>query len=303
MTPTREHGSLGENIKIHFAGAEAFDRAYIIHDAGVRYFLFTVLPFIKDQFGIKWGNVDACKTIKAYERLPLMSNHTIMDSGLFSLMFGACSDIRPDAKFIMKYKDAICDFINGNKVYGITCVECDCQKLLGVEMAWKLREQMRKQIPNRIINVFHFEDGKDGLDSLISFADYIAISVPELRIIKPKTYKDDVYRIAYYIKSKKPEIDIHLLGGTELQMIKRCNFCTSADSTSWVSANKFGRILGEHISNIKQDKNEEICERTAKLLADIDITPTESLTKYFANYWLSAYLHRMKYEKYAGSQE
>ena len=55
MNATRNHGSLGNNIKIHFAGAEGVERAHIAHDAGVRYFLFTVLPFIAKQFDISWG--------------------------------------------------------------------------------------------------------------------------------------------------------------------------------------------------------------------------------------------------------
>lgn len=55
MIPTREHGTLGTNIKIHFAGAEGTSRLYFLHDVGVNYYLFTVLPFIKDLFGIKWG--------------------------------------------------------------------------------------------------------------------------------------------------------------------------------------------------------------------------------------------------------
>ena len=304
MTATREHGSLGNNIKVHFAGAEAYDRFLFAHDAGVNYFLFTVLPFIMDQFGIKWGQVTTCKDIPAYEKLPEMSKHTIMDSGLFSLMFGACKDIRPDEGFIRRYKDAIVNFINSHGLYGFTCVECDCQKLLGTDLAWELRTQFREQLPkNRIINVLHFEDGKYGLDRMIEFAEYIAISVPELRIVKPKTYKEDTYRLASYIKDKKPEIDIHLLGGTELEMLKRCKFCTSADSTSWVAVNRFGRILGNHISTVKAEKFDAIKERSKQLLESMGVSPTEKLIKYFSNYWISAHLLKIEYEKRAGSQD
>lgn len=304
MIATKEHGCLGENLKVHFAGAEAFDRAYICHDAGVQYFLFTVLPFIMDQFNIKWGHIDSLKDIPAYTRVPQFSNHCIMDSGLFSLMFGACRDVRPDEKFIRRYKDAIVDFVKENQLNTITCVECDCQKLLGVDIAWDLRKQMRKQLPNnRIINVFHFEDGKKGLDSLIDFSEYIAISVPELRIVKPKTYKEDVYRLASYIKERKPEIDIHLLGGTEFEMVKRCKFCTSADSTSWTSAVRFGRILNHRAANIKPEKMQEISDRISEIMSKMGAKPTEARKRYFANYWLSAYLHKQKYTLYAGSQE
>ena len=304
MTPTRDHGCLGKNIKVHFAGAEAYDRFLFAYDAGVRYFLFTVLPFIMDQFNIKWGQVTTCKNIQAYDKLPEMSKHTIMDSGLFSLMFGACKNVHPDEKFIRRYKDAIVAFVTEHKLWDFTCVECDCQKLLGTDLAWELRKELKDQLPkNRIINVFHFEDGKKGLDRMIEFAEYIAISVPELRILKPGTYKEDTYRLANYIKEKKPEIDIHLLGGTELEMLRRCRFCTSADSTSWVAVNRFGRVLGNHISTVKEEKFTAIQENSARLLESMGVVPTEKLIKYFSNYWISAHLLRIEYEKRAGNQD
>lgn len=304
MTPTREHGCLGNNIKVHFAGAEGTDRLYISHDAGVRYFLFTVLPFIMDQFNIKWGNQNCCKDINAYDVLPKLSNHTIMDSGLFSLMFGACKDVRPDERFIRRYKDAIVQFVTEHQLWGFTCVETDCQKLLGVDLAWELRQQLKDELPhNRIINVFHFEDGKKGLDRMIEFAEYIAISVPELRIIKPKTYKEDTYRLASYIKEKKPEIDIHLLGGTEQSLLRRCRFCTSADSTSWVCVNRFGTILGRKTNDIRPEKMEKQKENTARILRSIGAKDTDSLVRYFTNLWLSAHLHLITYAEWAGNQD
>ena len=79
-----------------------------------------------------------------------------------------------------------------------------------------------------------------GLDSLIDFSDYIALSIPELRIIKPKTFREDTRYLTHYIKNRKPEIDIHLLGCTDVKMIAQNSFCTSADSTSWLSGVKYG---------------------------------------------------------------
>ena len=104
------NGSLGHNIKVHFAGAEGVDRALIAHDAGVNYFLFTVLPFIMKQFDVKWGYITNARHLVPQVELPKVAKHIIMDSGLFSLMFGACKDVHPDEKFIRRYKDAICNF-------------------------------------------------------------------------------------------------------------------------------------------------------------------------------------------------
>lgn len=302
MTPTKEHGSLGSNVKVHFAGAENVDFSYVLHDAGVKYFLFTVLPFIMDQFDIKWGRITNAKHLFPHIELPKMAKHVIMDSGLFTLMFGACKDVRPDEAFIRRYKDAICRFVNENRAYSLTCVECDCQKLLGPELAWELREQMRKQIPNRIINVFHFEDGNKGLDRLIDFSEYIAISVPELRIVKPKTYKEDTYRLASYIKDRKPEIDIHLLGCTERALLKRCKFATSADSTTWQQINRYGGIMGYRTSQVKEEKVREGWEHIKKLLREINIEPTDKRIYYYY-FWLAGHLLRAEYTKAAGSQD
>ncbi len=39
--------------------------------------------------------------------------------------------------------------------------------------AWDFRQRMKKDLPNnRIINVFHLEDGMKGLDRMIEFAEY-----------------------------------------------------------------------------------------------------------------------------------
>lgn len=303
MTPTKEHGSIAENEKVHFAGAENYEFAYVLHDAGVNYFLFTILPFIMGQFDIKWGRITCCPTIYSYNELPKIGKHVIMDSGLFTLMFGACKNIKPGENFIRRYKDAICDFIKSvNLNKDIACVECDCQKLLGCDLAWELRQQMRKQIPNKIINVFHFEDGKRGLDSLIDFSEYIAISVPELRIVKPKTYKEDTYRLASYIKTKKPEIDLHLLGCTEKAILEQCRFATSADSTSWQQVNRYGRIAGYRTSEIKEEKVREGWEHTKKLLLELGIEPTDRRIYYYY-YWMAGKILKTKYTTYAGNQD
>ena len=302
--PTKNHGSLGRNIKVHFAGAENVDFAYVLADSGVRYFLFTVLPFIMDQFDIKWGRITNAKHLYPWEELPKLGKHVIMDSGLFTLMFGACKDVKPDEMFIRRYKDAIVQFVHEHTAYNLTCVECDCQKLLGPDIAWKLREEMREQLPNnRIINVFHFEDGKAGLDRLINFSEYIAISVPELRIVKPNSYRRDTYELARYIKDKKPSIDIHLLGCTERSMLKQCKFCTSADSTTWQQINRYGGILGWRTSQVKDTKVREGWEHISSLLESIGIKPTDKRIYYYYYYWLAGVLLKREYTKAAGSQE
>jgi len=298
-----QHGFLGNNVKVHFAGSENYEFASVLHDAGVNYFLFTVLPFIADQFGVVRGGFTNAKHMVAINELPKISKHVIMDSGLFSLMFGACKDVKPDEKFIRRWKDAIVEYVNQNRAWNVTCVECDCQKLLGTDLAWELRKQMRKQLPhNKIINVFHFEDGKKGLESLIDFSDYIAISVPELRIVKPKTYQEDVYALASHIKERKPGIDIHLLGCTQESILRKCTFATSADSTSWQQVNRYGRILGHSVREIKEEKVREGWENIKHLLVDLGIEPTDKRIYYYY-YWMAGHLLKKQYASWCGNQD
>lgn len=304
MNPTRHHGSLGENIKVHFAGAEVIDFAYILHDAGVNYFLFTIFDYISEQFGIKRGGFTNTKHLIAPVELPKISKHLIMDSGLFTLMFGAGKGKKVDEKLISSWEAAIVDFVKRYQAWDIAVVECDCQKLLGTGMAWKLRERMKKELPqNRIINVFHFEDGRDGLNALIDFSDYMAISVPEMRIVKPKTYEEDVYALASYIKDRKPGIDIHLLGCTQKSILTRCKFCTTSDSTSWLQVNRYGRLLGRKTSEIKKSVLLENRDNIARILVSLGVEPTERRLNYYGNYWLAGKLLKREYTSWVGSQE
>lgn len=246
---------LPDNIKVHFAACEVQNQFLAVEELGVRYGLYTCFPFVERMvFGkgnapimkLKWME-DAAVDIPRYIHKTM--KHTIQDSGLFTLMFGARKGTKDEA-LINKWYDNMVQFTL-NHGCNVTCVEVDCQKVLGVDKAWEFRERIRGDLPNnRIINVFHLEDGQKGLDRLIEFSDYIAISVPELRFANKK---DMVPKLARYIKGKKPSIDIHLLGCTELELLKQCRFCTSSDSTTHVAGKRYGYIKGRHIDTIRKE--------------------------------------------------
>lgn len=291
---------LGDNLKVHFAGSEQIDFSMIANKAGVNYFLWTCFPFISGKFGIK-GYPITCKNLFPPLEIEKFATHSIMDSGLFTLMFGAHKGKR-DKAFLINWMEAMAEFVITNGIKS-TCVECDCQKILGVDEAWEFRKRYRELIPNPIINVFHYEDGQVGLDRIIEFADYMAISVPELRIVKPKTYKEDVYKLACYIKNRKPEIKIHLLGCTEVKMLQRCSFCDTADSTSWQAVNRFGRILGNHVRTIRPEVKQLCTQAVLETMKACNIEPTAKRLDYYSNYYISAFLHKREYEKAAGNQD
>ena len=298
------------NIKVHFAGAESLVRSNLILEGSQsHYSLFTIFPFLCDRFGIKHGyQSKGVSYAELAENNSKKSLHCIQDSGLFSLMFGSYKGER-DEKFILSWYDGLVSTtLEGN--YGGTVVEVDCQKVLGVGKAWELRERMRADLPNnRQINVFHIEDGQKGLERLIEFSDYIAISVPELVSLGKRNYTSD---IAHFIKNKKPEIDIHLLGCTANKTLRDLNFCTSSDSTSWVSLNKFGwfkyndgrKTTTIKKSNISREQLEKVYyERLRVIFAMCRSNATESLLYYHAcDLFQLEYLLK-QYTVYAGPQD
>ncbi len=258
-----------DNVKVHFAGAEVQNQFIAAMTLGVRYSLYTCYPWVERMiFKTPKSPImplrfqkgpDTGRLIPQY--IQQNSIHAIQDSGLFTLMFGSQKEVKKDEKLLNKWYDGLLEFTISHG-QPVTCVEVDCQKLLGPEKAWEFRERLRRDLPaqNRIINVFHLEDGQKGLDRLIEYSDYIAISVPELRFAKKKNF---VPSIARYIKKKKPRIDIHLLGCTELGLLKECSFATSADSTSWISSKRFGFLKGRHIRTLNRSAVLELVGKEA----------------------------------------
>jgi hypothetical protein len=289
------------NLKVHFAAAENNNHFCELKTGGANYLLFTVFPLICQKFGIKtvpYGNEITNTAKKVYEN----SNHCIMDSGLFTLMFGSHKG-QKDEKFINKWYNELIGYVS-DRGYKGTCVEVDCQKVLGVEKAWEFRQRMRNDLPNnRIINVFHKEDGQKGLDRMIEFSDYIAISVPELRFLGQKNYTE---YLAHYIKNKKPSIDIHLLGCTELKLLKNLSFCSSSDSTSWNSGVRYGLITlsnGKkgHISKLKKEHYIPFMDQVERLHLETGVKMPNKNRSSILSFQVNQLIKL--YSNYAGNQD
>lgn len=299
----------GSNLKVHFAGSDnSVPHLVAANLANVRYSLFTCYPFIANKSpdnDFTMGEDDLCVP----RIIQPLRQHVIMDSGLFTLMFGAKKHEKQTIETLTAWQDKTAKFVRQNNL-NCTCVEIDCQKVLGVEEAWFFRERMKKVMPNnRHINVFHMEDGRKGLDRLIEFSDYIAISVPELRIHRPKTYKYEVTYLANYIKNKKPSIDIHLLGCTEKGLLEENKFCTSADSTSWLSGNRYGKAgyKDYNTRDIRKDVRQQITPMIMQEYKKYERFCLRGLTDKKLNYiqdaYLSAVFNKRLYEKLCGNQD
>ena len=296
---------LYNNLKVHFAGLESAMFAPTVYDAGVRYGLFSAYNGIAKKFNLPTISFNYGKPYPIADAVIKPAKHIIMDSGLFTLMFGAGKRKEGyNEAFLERWMYALVDYAKELNA-PFHCVEVDCQKVLNVKAAWKFREKMRSLLPaqNPMINVFHMEDGKQGLFDLVDYSDYIAISVPELRIHFGKNYKDAVYRFACEIKNRKPEIDIHLLGCTVADVLSKCKFCSTADSTSWMQIGKYGSHKNHHISTIRDEQKEAIRTRLYQILEPY--TTGEKLQgslKALTGYWIVCHHLLSEYTDWCGSQ-
>lgn len=278
-----------DNIKVHFASCESLSYFTALKAMGVNYGLYSAYPFVRKKILGKRYEEDSLSIPRIlYDSMA----HVIQDSGLFSLLYGSAKHLATKSN-IFKWYDGLIEYTlqHGQKV---TCVEVDCQDILGSDIAWDLRERMRADLPNnRIINVFHLSDGVKGLDRLIEYSDYIGIGSGD-----PNNSSYTMYEVASYIKNKKPSIDIHLLGCTHLKTIKKCNFCTSCDSITWLNPIRFGTIRGTHVSGLDTVK--------VQTFFGIDTwNSVKSITNEARTNTLCAGIESFKrqYEIYAGNQD
>ena len=237
----------GGSVKIHFAGAEQvywYGPAHRL--SGARFALGSAYLFIADMLGIKHFPLtyvpSGADPQKDFLEFISGQEHGIIDSGLYTLLFGGASNIQTDSGMLRNYADALIEFygeLPGAEKDQCTCVEVDCQKLAGTEFAWELRRHMHRKLPKHdIMNVWHPEDGWAGLDRLIEFSDYLALPAVELRRSLPlDKYLPAIKALVEYIHFRRNSLRIHLLGCSDLRILRPLNgLVFSSDSISWQGA-------------------------------------------------------------------
>ena len=279
-----------------------------LETAKVKYGLWSCYYFLAPKLGLSaFRQIPAWKDdVDVASEVYKCFNHSIMDSGLFTLMFGSQAGMK-SREFLDKWYNLLCEFVLSYNIPSV-CVEVDCQKVLGVDQAWKYRVAMRKDLPNnRIINVFHLEDGEDGLRRLIDFSDYIAISVPEWRKYRRGCYKEGVYRTASFIKERRPDLDIHLLGCTEPELLRRCKFCTSSDSTSYLQVIRWGNLCNKRIRDVKDSVftscDPDIRTIIARCNERSKHSGSSGMKKWFQALYISTVVYKEQFTRLIGSQE
>jgi hypothetical protein len=179
---------------------------------------------------------------------------TICDSGLFTMMFGSGKGGNHDFNFMNEYAKKYISAAQKYNLNQLSIVECDVHKILGMTAVYELRKQFENSGMN-VIYVWHREEGLDGLFRMAEKYDYIALSVPELRILFKQVdsrYQDGVKDLVSKIKQNVGKLPkIHLLGNTVHETMET-PLAYSCDSTSWKSGVRYGRGMyfnGRHVKN------------------------------------------------------
>lgn len=300
-------------LKVHFAGAEqAIEFIPAQRFSKVNYSLLTAFPYVCSCLGIKPPSLYFKKHLGCeYNLIPRLltryNKHVILDSGLFTLMFGAHAQKR-EKKEIEIYFNHLIEFIQTSiPINGYSCVEIDCQKILGVKEAWEFREKMKQMLPGRsIMNVWHLDDGLYGLDKITEFSDYICLSIPELRIhLKNQMIPAFTNKLCNRIRKRKPDIKIHLLGCTQknINLINK-DIADSCDSTGWQQPFRFGgnKIIERKISMYGRNK-EDLTHFEAFLPQEFSSAKDDRKVMECIGRWSLSMSHfKKKYEEYLGVQ-
>jgi hypothetical protein len=189
-------------------------------------------------------------TIKSAEKFWLLHEReeirTIMDSGLFTMMFGVGKGNTYTTDDLREYTKAYLGYLLQRKFRGVA-VEMDVHKVLGLEALAEFRAICADLWPaERMIYVWHVEEKLDGLRALVDKYPYIALSVPELRIIAA-TQKLDLKAMTLNLlrvirgEPKGKDVRVHLLGCTQTELMLNDMYDT-VDSTSWEYPFTFGRV-------------------------------------------------------------
>jgi hypothetical protein len=186
----------------------------------------------------------------------------LLDSGAFTFMNTVKGNVNWN-----KYIDSYIAFIkeNGVKYY----FELDIDVIVGYEEVKRIRAKIERETGIKSIPVWHKSRGIEEYKRLVNDYDYIAVGGFAIKTIKPNEYPL-IKRMVHYAYNRG--VKVHGLGFTPKNVTEYKFY--SADSTTWLSCRKFGRIPmfnGEYIKTItpknhgaKKERQKEIETFTIK---------------------------------------
>lgn len=182
--------------------------------------------------------VDAVK--KAME-LENKGFHVIIDSGIYTLLYSKLAQ-RPSAEdCYKKFSDwlAIARDIVSHTAHA-TIVEWDGQAIVGLEAIKSFRDTLAAHIPpERVLFVWHRDDGIEGLRDISSRGLYAGITFQGDKNFTRKAHFNTAKLAALFLKSAG--LRVHFLGLSSLKKLHILRgLFDSFDSTSWTSPLRYG---------------------------------------------------------------
>ncbi len=253
-------------MRLVAAGADSFDFAATIVSADHPNLLTSYYHAIRgksDKALERWRQLYAIAVDRGAE--------WIMDSGLFTMMFGAGKGKRYDRADLMEYTRTYIDTMR-RIGYRSNIVEMDVHKVLGLDALKEFRGYFEGEYDiERTIFVWHIEEKLEGLERLADRYPFIAISIPELRIVT-KNRAQLAQLVTHTIQRAKgvnQNVKIHLLGCTQQALLMQSGYY-SCDSTSWLGAGKYaGGMLFRHNELVKAHAHSRPFRQTATELAPL----------------------------------
>jgi len=174
----------------------------------------------------------------------------ILDSGAFSFFGNNNTEVDWDS-YISNY----CDFINKHKIK--IFIELDIDNLVGIKEVERIREVITQKTGLKPIPVWRPSRGIEYWDYMIKNFSYVAISASGKYDSSWTRNKGGQVAIRKLTKlANENKCKVHGLGYTSVKNMKYTGFY-SVDSTSWLTAQKFGggiKVFNPHLGNFKTIK-------------------------------------------------
>ena len=232
-------------MRLHLAGSETPIFYHCAKVAGAKSFLMSYYyAFYKKK---KW---DDALSVLRYDS----TDNWIIDSGLFTMMFGSGKNQTYTREDLEKYTYKYLETMKKIEYTG-TIVEMDVHKILGMDEVKDFRAIFEANWPlDRTIFVWHIEERIEGLIAMCKKYPYIALSIPELRkVVKHISLEKYLHQLLALCHKANPNIKIHLLGDTEVKLMSS-ELYTTCDSTSWLSGARYGIVSMNYIKDGKLKK-------------------------------------------------
>jgi len=221
-------------MKIFLAGNDGDVGCIPLHVLGYPYRL-------SSYYALRGSASNRALTLECVKHLP-PDGEWIMDSGLFSLMFGSEKDTLKGYDAFRGYAET---YLADMKAWGWkhTIVECDTQRVLGIPETHKLRDELFRPSGFDVIYVWHIPEGEEGLTELARKDRRVALSVPEFRNVLgrgSKVHAAILQGLRLIRAAKRNDQRVHLLGNTEAALLSAPLPADTCDSTSWLAGGQYG---------------------------------------------------------------